>query len=82
MELPKNLALILVHIQCIDDLLVTDKTVYRHESKRLNNEFKKYVRKICAKIEASCTEEEIELIDKLKELHWNLDQEIIEEKLI
>lgn len=82
MELPKNLALILVHIQCIDDLLVTDKTPYRHESKRLNNEFKKYVRKICSKMEASCTENELELLDNLKELHWKLDQEIIKENLI
>tara|TARA_B110000503_G_C7098052_1_gene392539 strand:- start:1126 stop:1374 length:249 start_codon:yes stop_codon:yes gene_type:complete len=82
MELPKNLALILVHIQCIDDLLIDDKTIYRHEGKRINNEFKKYVRKICSKMEVSCTGAELELIDSLRGLHWKLDQEMIKEELI
>lgn len=78
---PTNLQLILVHLQCIDDLIIEDKTPYRFKAKEINNQMRKYVHNICKNMEASCNEDELELLDKCRELYWEVDK-VIKEKYL
>ena len=78
----KNLALILVHLQCIEDLIIEDKTTYRFEAKRIHNQLKQIVSKLCRKMEAPCDDKELEIFDKARELYWEVDKVIKQKYLL
>lgn len=67
----------LIYLQCMQDCIINDKTEYRHTSKKIYNDLKFRVDKLCKDMEGALGEDGIELIDIVREKHNSINSEFL-----